>query len=123
MDNLSSHRSYPFCQLVAELSGIECPPEQQLCTQAKRVEWLGRQDKRGIIHFTPYHGSWLNWIEFWFGIMGRKVLGESFGSSDELKAAVEAFANEWNLLQSIQGEDVTLYSLRLRLIDRGLPLT
>ncbi len=98
MDNLSSHRGYPFCQLVAELSGIECPPEQQLCTQAKRVEWLGREDKRVVIHFTPYHGSWLNWIEFWFGIMGRKVLSESFGSSDELKAAIEAFANEWNLL-------------------------
>jgi hypothetical protein len=84
--------------MVAELSGIECPPEQELCTQAKRVEWLGREDKRIIIHFTPYHGSWLNWIEFWFGIMGRKVLGESFGSADELKAAMEAFANEWNLL-------------------------
>jgi len=26
------------------------------------------------------------------------VLGESFGSPDELKAAIEAFANEWNLL-------------------------
>jgi transposase len=98
MDNLSSHRGYPFCRLVAELSAVACPPEQTLCTQAKRVEWLGREDKRIIIHFTPYHGSWLNWIEFWFGIMGRKVLGESFGSPDQLKAAMEAFANEWNLL-------------------------
>jgi transposase len=98
MDNLSSHRGYPFCQLVAELSGITCPPEQALRTQAKRVEWLGREDKRIIVHFTPYHGSWLNWIEFWFAIMGRKVLGESFGSADQLKAAIEAFAKEWNLL-------------------------
>ena len=30
--------------------------------------------------------------------MGRKVLGESFGSPDELKAAVGVFANEWNVL-------------------------
>lgn len=96
MDNLSSHRGYPFCRLVAELSAVACPPQQVLSTQAKRVEWLARQDKRIVIHFTPYHGSWLNWIEFWFGIMGRKVLGETFGSPDELKAALEAFENDWN---------------------------
>ncbi len=98
MDNLSSHRGYPFCQLVAELSGVECPSQQKLSTQAKRVEWLGRENKRVVIHFTPFHGSWLNWIEFWFAIMGRKVLGESFGSPDEIKTALEAFANEWNLI-------------------------
>ena len=98
MDNLSSHRGYPFCQLVAELSGIECPLEQQLCTLDKRVEWLAREDKRIVVHYTPYHGSWLNWIEFWFAIMGRKVLGESFGSPDEFKAALEAFVVDWNTL-------------------------
>lgn len=98
MDNLATHRGYPFCQLVAELSAIACPPEQQLCTMDKRVEWLARQDKRIVIHYTPYHGSWLNWIEFWFAIMGRKVLGESFGSPDELKAALVAFTTDWNTL-------------------------
>ena len=36
-------------------------------------------------------------VEIWFGIMGRKVLGESFGSADELKAAFEAFVEQhWN---------------------------
>lgn len=98
MDNLSSHRGYPFCQLVAELSAIECPPQQKLNTLDKRVEWLAREDKRIVIHYTPYHGSWLNWIEFWFAIMGRKVLGELYGSSDALKAALEAFAQDWNTL-------------------------
>ena len=98
MDNLSSHRGYPFCRLVAELSGVACPPQQQLGTLDKRVEWLAREDKRVVIHYTPYHGSWLNWIEFWFAIMGRKVLGESFGSPEEVKAALEAFAADWNIL-------------------------
>jgi transposase len=98
MDNLSSHRGYPLCQWVAELSGIECPSQQALSTQAKRVQWLGRDDKRIVIHFTPYHGSWLNLIEIWFGIMGRKVLNESFGSPDQLKGALEAFMNDWNTL-------------------------
>jgi len=98
MDNLSTHRGYPFCELVAKLSKVECPSKQELRTLDKRVKWLGQTDKRVIIHFTPYHGSWLNWIEFWFGIMGRKVLGESFGSADELKMALEAFVAIWNTL-------------------------
>jgi transposase len=98
MDNLSSHRGYRFCELVAELSAIACPSQQQLHTLDQRVEWLAREDKRIVIHYTPYHGSWLNWIEFWFGIMGRKVLGESYSSPDGLKAALEAFALDWNIL-------------------------
>jgi transposase len=38
-----------------------------------------------IIHFTPYHGSWLNLVEFWFGIVNKKVLNESYGSAEKLK--------------------------------------
>ncbi|MCP4390621.1 MAG: hypothetical protein GY802_20155, partial [Gammaproteobacteria bacterium] len=83
---------------MAELSAVECPPQQKLNTLDNRVQWLAREDKRIVIHYTPYHGSWLNWIEFWFGIMGRKVLGESYGSPDGLKAALEAFALDWNTL-------------------------
>jgi hypothetical protein len=98
MDNLSSHRSYPFCRLVAELSGVRCPPEKVLSTQEKRAEWLQRDDKRIVIHFTPFHGSWLNLVEIWFGIMGRKVLTESFGSPHELKTALETFQETWDLL-------------------------
>ena len=98
MDNLSTHRGYRFCQLVADLSAIAWPPEERSRTLDKRTEWLTREDKRIVIHYTPYHGSWLNWIEFWFGIMGRKVLGESYGSPDGLKAALEAFALDWNTL-------------------------
>jgi len=98
MDNLSSHRAYPFCRLVAELSGIECPSEQNLPTQAERVEWLAREDKRIVIHFTPYHGSWLNLVEIWFAIMGGKVLSESFASPDEIKTALDAFMADWNTL-------------------------
>ena len=98
MDNLSSHRGYPFCRLVAKLSRVRCPSEKELSSQAKRVEWLRRDDKRIVIHFTPFHGSWLNLVEIWFGIMGGKVLTESFGAPDDLKAALEAFADQWNIL-------------------------
>ena len=98
MDNLASHRSYLFCRLVAQLSTVQSPPENELNTQAKRMQWLGRTDKRIVIHFTPFHGSWLNLVEIWFGIMGRKVLTESFGSPGDLKAALLAFAETWDLL-------------------------
>ncbi len=97
MDNLACHRGYPFCELVAELSDVQCPSKKDLDTVDKRAAWLQSQDKRIIIHYTPYHGSWLNMVEIWFGIMGRKVLGESFGGADELKAAFEAFVEQqWN---------------------------
>lgn len=98
MDNLSTHRTYSFCQVVAELSGIGCPPENELCNQATRAKWLSRDDKRIVIHFTPYHGSWLNQVEIWFGIMGAKVLNESFGSPEQLKTVLKAFVVDWNLL-------------------------
>lgn len=98
MDNLSSHRGYPLCQLVAELSRVTCPSQDELSTVDKRMSWLGQENKRIVIHYTPFHGSWLNWIEFWFGIMGRRVLNESFGSADETKAALEAYVVDWNTL-------------------------
>jgi len=98
MDNLSTHRGYPFCEAVAELSSIPCPSKNELDNLAKRVDWLMSTDKRIIIHFTPYHGSWLNLVEFWFGIMNKKVLNESYGLADELMKAFEAFLDEWNTI-------------------------
>jgi len=98
MDNLSTHRGYPFCKTVAELSDVVCPSEKELNNLEKRVEWLKSTDKRIIIHFTPYHGSWLNLVEFWFGIMNKKVLNGSYGSAEELKESFEAFLEEWNTL-------------------------
>lgn len=98
MDNLSTHRGYPFCETVAELSNVTCPPKNKLDTLEKRVKWLKSEDKRIVIHFTPYHGSWLNLVEFWFGIMNKKVLNESYGSAEEIKENLDAFLEEWNTL-------------------------
>ncbi len=96
MDNLSTHRGYPFCKTVAELSNVDCPSESELNTLEKRVEWLKSTDKRIVIHFTPYHGSWLNLVEFWFGIMNKKVLNESYGSAVELMKSFDVFLETWN---------------------------
>ena len=98
MDNLSTHRGYSFCKTVAELSNVACPSEDELNNLEKRVQWLRSEDKRIVIHFTPYHGSWLNLVEFWFGIMNKKVLNESYGSGEELLKSFESFLEDWNTL-------------------------
>ncbi|MCP3967410.1 MAG: IS630 family transposase [Desulfobacteraceae bacterium] len=98
MDNLSTHCGYKMCQVVAELSNVECPPEKQLDSKVKRVEWLKTERKRIVIHFTPCHGSWLNLVEIWFGIMGKKVLSESFCSPELFETAFVSFVEEWNCL-------------------------
>jgi transposase len=98
MDNLSTHRSYDFCQVVAKLSGCNCPSAKELNTLAKRVEWLNCNEKRIVIHFTPYHGSWLNSVEIWFRILNRAVLKESFGSPEAFRAAFDSFEQQWNSL-------------------------
>jgi transposase len=98
MDNLSTHRGYPFCKTVAELSNVTCPEESEIDNLEKRVQWLTSEDKRIVIHFTPYHGSWLNLVEFWFGIMNKKVLNESYGSGEEFMESFESFLGSWNTL-------------------------
>ena len=100
MDNLSTHRGYQFCKTVATLSNVQCPPQEELDNLEKRVVWLKSENKRIVIHFTPYHGSWLNMVEFWFGILNKKVLNESYGSIEELKESFESFLNEWNTLHA-----------------------
>ncbi|MGA7878482.1 MAG: IS630 family transposase [Desulfoferrobacter sp.] len=98
MDNLSTHCGYAFCQVVAQHSGVECPPGKELKDPAKRRQWLQSEQKRIVIHFTPFHGSWLNLVEIWFGIMAGKLLGESFDSPEQLRMAFDAFLAEWNTL-------------------------
>lgn len=96
MDNLSTHSTYDFCRLVAELSNVECPPELEKSTVAKRRKWLQSDKKRIAIHFTPFHGSWLNPVEIWFGFLAATVLGESFADPDLMIAAIQEYTEVWN---------------------------
>ena len=60
-------------------------------------EWNARHGDRFVFHYTPTHGSWLNQIELWFGILQRRILTHSdFSSVEELEAAVLRFLSEWN---------------------------
>jgi transposase len=96
MDNLASHSSYELCELVAKYSKIECPPEKELHRVLKRRQWLQSENKRIIFHFTPFHGSWLNMVEIWFGILNQKCLTESFDSPESIYKAIYDFVCLWN---------------------------
>lgn len=94
-DNLAGHSTELFCRKVAELSYIKYPSD--LKTQQKRRQWLQSGEKRIVFHFVPYHGSWLNLIEIWFGILQSKCLrGRHFSDTTELTEMICEFIHTWN---------------------------
>jgi len=96
-DNLNPHFNEDFCKAVAKLCELPCPSAKALSTGEKRRQWLQREDKRLVVHFLPFHGSWLNQVETWFGLLRRYVLvGSWFGSVDALIASILAFLRTWN---------------------------
>ena len=65
------------------------------------THWNERHGKRFVFHYTPTHGSWLNQIELWFGIVSRRVLRHgNFASPDELVASIDAFIEHWNTTEA-----------------------
>jgi len=96
LDNLAAHYSYEFCELIASLSGVACPPRKRLNSGVTRRRWLERPGKRITVAFTPFHGSWLNMVEIWLGIMRGHCLKESYASPDALREAIEGFGRFWN---------------------------
>jgi transposase len=94
MDNLSAHFHDDFCRTVAELSGV---PYVALKTGAQRRQWLQSPHKRIVVHFVPFHASWLNMVEIWFGILKKKCLNyDHFASVAKLREAIMTFINTWN---------------------------
>ena len=88
MDNLSAHYHHDFCRTVAELSNV---PYTHLKTGIERRQWLQSPKKRIIVHFVPFHASWLNMVEIWFGILKSKCLKyDQFVSVDQLRQAIIA---------------------------------
>ncbi len=96
-DNLFPHFNEEFCYAVADLSQVPRPSAGSLSTGEKRRQWLQQEDKKIVVHFLPFHGSWLNQIEVWFSLLKRYTLDDSwFDSVDALSAAILAFAETWN---------------------------
>ena len=94
MDNFSAHYHNDFCQTVADLSGV---PYSPLKTGTERRQWLQSPHKRIVVHFVPFHASWLNMIEIWFGILKSKCLRyDHFFSVEQLREAIMTFIDTWN---------------------------
>jgi hypothetical protein len=94
MDNLATHYHDDFCHTVAQRSGVTYTP---LRTGPERRAWLQSDHKRLVVHFTPFHASWLNRVEIWFGILQRHCLchGHVNGVA-QLCHHISAFIDTWN---------------------------
>jgi transposase len=58
--------------------------------------WLATH-RRFEFHFTPVRCSWMNQIEQWFSIFGRKRLKTAdFASRADLGGKIQMFIAEWN---------------------------
>lgn len=93
-DNLNTHFQDAFCARVAELSGVKYAP---LSSAAERRAWLQSGERRITVHFVPFHGSWLNMVEIWFGILARKCLKDGWHKSvDAQQQSILDFAETWS---------------------------
>jgi transposase len=96
MDNLNTHWTFELCQYLGRLSGV-WDDRPSLRTGAQRRAFLTDSSHPHVVHFTPKHGSWMNQIEIWFGVLSRRLLrrGE-FCSADELACRIQEFIHHYN---------------------------
>ena len=73
LDNLNTHWSLEACRVIAQLCDV--PFEAAvLQTGKQRRAFLTDPTHKHVFHFTPIHGSWLNQVELWFSVFGRRFL-------------------------------------------------
>lgn len=102
-DQLNTHKSESLVRFVSEFCGLQ---DQDLGIKGKsgilqsmqtREDFLSIGSRRIVFHYTPKHGSWMNQIEIWFGILMKKVIKRgSFLSQVDLKNKVLAFMEYFN---------------------------
>jgi len=102
-DQLNTHKSESLVRFVSEFCETQ---DQDLGIKGKsgilqsmqtREDFLSTGDRRIVFHYTPKHGSWMNQIEIWFGILMRKVIKRgNFSSQQDLKDKVLTFMDYFN---------------------------
>src|SRR5581483_7435204 len=96
MDNLNTHWSLDLCRTIAKLSGVSFNPKA-LKTGPERRVFLTNPEHKHVIHYTPKHGSWLNQIEIWFGVLQRRVIRRgTFCSKADLARRILAYIAYYN---------------------------
>ena len=93
------HRAVEFRKFLDEVE-LSVPPELDVhlvidnyATHKAPIirAWLAKRP-RYHMHFTPTHGSWLNQVERWFGLLTqRQIKRGAHKSVASLKAAIEEF--------------------------------
>ena len=79
---------------MAALSGVQY---STLKTGQQRRHWLASGNKRIVVHFVPFHASWLNMVEIWFGILKNKCLKYGhFYTVEQLQHDIVSFIETWN---------------------------
>lgn len=103
MDNLDIHRSASLVRWIADLEGIE---QDTLGVKGKRgilrsmktrAAFLTNPTHRVVLYYTPNHASWMNQVEIWLSILGRKLLKRgNFTSLEDLRDQILAFIAYYN---------------------------
>jgi hypothetical protein len=98
MDNLNTHWTLELCRYLAVESGSWAQGQaKRLRTGKERRAFLMTGCARHVVHFTPKHGSWLNQIEIWFGVLSRRVLRRGdFTSVEDLAGKIRAYIAYYN---------------------------
>ncbi len=105
-DQLNTHKSESLVEWIANMCydnidlGIK-GKKGILKSQKSRMKFLENQKHKVRFYFTPKHCSWINPIENWFGILGKKVIkhGE-FGSVNSLEQQISDFIDYYNKVLS-----------------------
>jgi hypothetical protein len=101
-DPLNTHQSASLVECVAQRGGIDSDLGRKgktgiLQSMASRAAFLQDPAHRIRFVYTPKHGSWLNQVEIWFGILTRRLLKRGrFASTDDLKQRILEFIDFFN---------------------------
>jgi Integrase core domain. len=101
---IERHRSQEFIEFLEEINSIIDPEKEvhlivdnfSAHTSGDVKKWAVGH-KRFRFYYTPTHASWLNQIELWFSILGRKLLNHIEARSvDELVQKIMGFIDYYN---------------------------
>ena len=94
--NLTTHWSLEVCRLVAAGCALPVLPKP-LRRGAQRRACLSDPTHQPVVHCTPQHGSGLNQVALWFGVLARRFLQRgAFCSVDDFAARLRDDLDVYN---------------------------